>query len=362
MFSMKTGLDVVVVAPVSRCIYCGCALEVQTKPAHVFSEGLGGRLATTTTVCDDCNNSFSNIEGQVCLRLAAIGAFAGARRGDRKYVSTVIESQGSKWRLENGRMDQMAEPPREKGRINPLPARREDQIATIARALKSRGLPAEAMLDGRFALEEESDVPPVEPLQTEPVELGFKWGDRTSKRVMIKIAIELLAYFDPDGARSPELDRARRFARYDDGNEMDFRAGPDIETSGSDLPHVETTWFHGMDVWTSGRRLNYRITLFSHIRWVGTLTENWTDPTISASYTFDVASPGVCMLDRELRDGATLVNKSHRLRERECEEAFALVEKTNFDNAQRIKFRAPKPNFEDLYPDVKASMEKHGKK
>ncbi len=230
------------VALASKCIYCSCTLKVQTKPAHVFPEGLGGRLATTTTVCDDCNNSFSNIEGQVCLRLAAMGAFAGARRGDRKYVSTEIEFQGSKWRLENGRMDEMAKPPREKGRINPLPARREDQVATVARALKSRGLPAEAMLDGRFTQEEEPDVPPVEPLQTEPVEHGFNWGDRISKRVMIKIAIELLAYFDPDAARSPELDRARRFARYDDGSEMDFRAGPDIETLGAGIPRVEATW------------------------------------------------------------------------------------------------------------------------
>lgn len=351
-----------VVASLSRCIHCGCTLEVQTKPAHVFPEGLGGRLATTTTVCDDCNNSFSNIEGQVCLRLAAMGAFAGARRGDRKYVATEIEFQGSKWRLENGRMDEMAKPPREKGRVNPPPARREDQIATVARALRTRGLPPEAMLDGRFTQEEEPDVPAIEPVQTEPVEHGFNWGDGISKRVMIKIAIELLAYFDAEVARSPPFERARRFARYDDGNEMDFRAGPDSETSGAGLPHVVATWFHGMDVWTSGRKLNYGLTLFSHIRWVGTLTENWTGPAISASYTFDVTSPGQQTLACEPRDGATLVNKSHRVRMREHGEAVALVEKTNLDNAQRITFRAPKPDFEDLYPDVKAMMEKRRKK
>lgn len=139
-----------VVLSANKCIYCGCTLKVKTKAAHVFPEGLGGRLATKTTVCDDCNNSFSNIEGQVCVRLAQLGAISGARRGDRKHIETKVEFQGSTWRLENGRMDEMAGPPREKGRVTPLPARREDQVATIARALKTQGLPPEAMLDGRF--------------------------------------------------------------------------------------------------------------------------------------------------------------------------------------------------------------------
>jgi hypothetical protein len=334
---------------------------VPIRPAHVFPEGLGGRLATTTTVCNDCNNSFSNIEGQVCLRLAPMGAFAGARRGDRKRVSTEIEFQGSNWRLENGRMDELAGAPREKGRIHPLPARREDQVATVARALRQRKLPAEAMLDGRFNQEEEPDVAPVEPMQTEPVEHGFNWGDGVSKRVMIKIAIELLAHFDPDAARLPELERARRFARYDEGHDMDFRAGPDTETTGANMPHVDALWFHGIDVWTSGRKLNYRITLFSHIHWVGPLTECWPGPAISASYTFDVTDPAKQTVASEPRDGATLVNKSHRVRARENEEAIARVEKTNFENAKRITVRAPKPSFEDLYPDVKALLEKSRK-
>lgn len=218
------------------------------------------------------------------------------------------------------------------------------------------------MLDGRFTLEAEPDIPPVEPLQPEPVEHGITWGDGISKRVMIKIAIELLAYFDADAARSSALSRARRFARYDDGRETDFRAGVDGETSGAGLPHVEAMWFHGMDVWTSGGKLNYRMTLFSHVRWVGTLTESWTGAVISASYTFDITSPGRWTCTRELRDGAALVGKSRRVRMREHGEALALVEKANFDNAQRIMCRAPKPDFQDLYPDVKSLMEKRSKK
>jgi hypothetical protein len=81
------------------------------------------------------------------------------------------------------------------------------------------------MLDGRFNLEQEPDVSPVDPEQVEPVEGTLLWGDRNTKRVMMKIAIELLAHLEPDAARSGELERARRFARYDEGHEMDFRAG-----------------------------------------------------------------------------------------------------------------------------------------
>jgi len=52
------SVDSVTDASVPACIYCGCKLNVPTRPAHVFPEGLGGRLATTTTVCNDCNNAF----------------------------------------------------------------------------------------------------------------------------------------------------------------------------------------------------------------------------------------------------------------------------------------------------------------
>lgn len=345
------------------CIYCGRALNVPTKPAHVFPEALGGRLKSTTTVCDECNNSFSDIEGEVCRRLAGMGALVGARRGDRTHVSTVVEHDGSKWRTEDGRMYELAGPPRDKGRIIPLPARYEDQVATIGAALCSRHLPPEAMLDGRFAIEPEAEALPVEPQQQrEPVECNVDWGDAVSKRVMIKIAVELLAYFDSEAARLPEVERARRFARYGDGHEMDFRVGPDTTTNGAGISHVDALWFHGMDVWSSGRKLNYRLVLFSHICLVGTITGNWTGPTISASYTFDFTDPSKQAHAREFRDGATLVNKSRRVRDKENQDAIDEVAKKNFETAIGKRVRAPEPSVEELYPHVKAWMAKRGHK
>lgn len=326
----------------------------------MFPEGLGGRLKSTTTVCNDCNNSLSNIEGEICLRLASTGALVGARRGDRKHISTVVEHADSKWRTENGRMDELAGPPRERGSVNPLPARHEDQVALIAEALRSRRLPAEALIDGRLTIVQEADGPPVDAEQTQPIEISYMWGDAVSRRVMIKIAVELLAHVHPSAARLPDLERARRFARYGEGQEMDFPARIDIMTNGAGIPPVDAMWFHGIDVWTSGRKLNYRIVLFSLIRWVGTITGSWTGPMISASYTFDVTDPKEWKCTHEPRDGATLVNKSRRVRAKEYEDAATEFEKKNL--AKGTIIRASMPTAEKLYPDVKALMTKRGNK
>ena len=67
-----------------RCIYCGSEPAGVIRPAHVVPEGMGGRLAGTSTVCNACNNSFSGIEGIACERLAPYGGAVGALRGDRK--------------------------------------------------------------------------------------------------------------------------------------------------------------------------------------------------------------------------------------------------------------------------------------
>ncbi|HTR55619.1 MAG TPA: hypothetical protein VMJ10_33310 [Kofleriaceae bacterium] len=348
-----------------KCIYCGHPLKVPTRPAHVFPNGLGGRLDSIDTVCDgadgseDCNNSFSNIEGQVCRRLEAMGAFRGARRGDRKNIKTEVEHQASMWHVEGARMDEKAKRRRDGGLVQPLPSRRADQIATIGDHLHDLHLPPEAMLDGRYKLGAEPDVPPVS-AEMERVDGHLKWGDRISKRVMMKIAIELLAHHDHEAARSAELARARRFARYDLGNDMDFHAAPDSETTGSGLPRVKAVWLHGIDVWTSERKLNYRLTLFTEIHWVGTLTEGWTGSRFSASYTFDITDPKKRLVERATRDGAVLVRKSHRVGERDFLDAMDRAEQTNFATSERRTGRAPKPDLDDLYPDVKVFMEKRG--
>lgn len=341
-----------------RCIYCAAVLAVPTRPAHVFPNGAGGRLTTTTTVCNDCNNSFANIEGEFCLRLARIGAVGGALRGDRKPVESIIEYEGSKWRTSGGCMYEMAPPPRDRGRTNPMPAAREDQVRLIVANLKARKLPPEALLDGRYVFEQEEVVPPAPDAQETPVVQTLPFGDRLSKRVTIKIAIELIAYFDAAAARASELQGARDFARHDDGHESDFRMMFDTETAASRIARVAAPVVHGIEVWTAGRKLHYCLTLFTEVRLVGTLTDAWSGGPFAATYTFDIKDPAAHVVAREERDGATLVNKSRRVRDREMEDAINRFEATSLANAERKRMRAPPPDPKDLYPDVAALMTK----
>lgn len=342
----------------SRCIYCGRVLVVPTRPAHVFPNAVGGRLTTTTTVCNECNNSTARIEGDFCLGLTRVGALAGARRGDRKPIVATIEHERKKWRAEGGRMDEMAPSPREKGRVNPLPAHREDQVRTIVSNLKSRGLPAEAMLDGRYTLEHEDEPSPESDTQANPVVITWSLGDRAWKRVMYKIAIELLAYFDAQGGRALELDPVRRFVRYDEGEEWNFPMDVDTETTASQIAPVEVMLFHGIDVWTAGRNVHFRLTLFTELRVVGTLTEEWSGGPFRISYTLDIKDPVKMKVSSEPCDGAHLVHKSRHVRDRELADALARMEETSLGNSERRRIRAPKPDFNDLYEDVRAAMNK----
>jgi hypothetical protein len=60
--------------------------------------------------------------------------------------------------------------------------------------------------------------------------ITWSLGDRASKRLMYKIALELWAYFDAHAASSPELVPVRRFVGYDEGDEANFPMGVDTET------------------------------------------------------------------------------------------------------------------------------------
>lgn len=75
------------------CIYCRHELVGTVRPAHIVPEGMGGRLTSRTTVCNDCNNSFANIEGTACERLAR--RFARYDEGDF-FAGVDTETAGSR--------------------------------------------------------------------------------------------------------------------------------------------------------------------------------------------------------------------------------------------------------------------------
>lgn len=334
------------------CIYCTAELTGTIRPAHAIPKGLGGRLTSTTTVCNDCNNSFSGIEGTSCARLAKQSALIGALRGDRSPISATIEFEGSKYRAALGRMVQLAPPPTDDGHVWSLPATRADQIRVVVEALTSQKLPPEAILDGRFRMRHsEEPSPPAQ--QADPINLSLTWCDHETKRVMAKSAIELLAIFDGAAARRSELEAARRFARYAEGDPF---AGFDSTTEAARLPLSNGAYIHGVDVWTADTTLNYRMILFTYLRFVGTLTDRWHGKPIRCSYSFDIQDPATRSVECADGDGSSLVNKTRRVRDRELAEALDKLSELNISTTARRRTRAPAPSFEDLYPDVEAAM------
>jgi hypothetical protein len=322
------------------CIYCGSALIGAVSPAHIVPEGMGGRLASDTTVCNDCNNSFANAEGTMCLRLAKQGALANALRGDNRAITAVIEHQGSKYHAERSRMDELAKPPSNRGRVWDMPARREDQIRVIVTALRSRRLPPEAMLDGRFKLEPDTEVPPTDDTQADPIDIPLVWCDRLTTRLMVKMSVELVAKLRDNAARRFELEPARRFARYDEGG---FYGHVDTATPGAQLPIVDAPYVHAIETWTSGVRLHHRMILFTELRFVGSLTHSWSGSPFRCSYSFNVQNPADMLVQSEAGDGAALVNKSERVRRRELDASLARLEDLSLGSSARRRTRGAPP-------------------
>lgn len=339
----------------AHCIYCGCTLIQPTRPAHIVPDGMGGRLTSTSTCCNDCNNKFSKLEGDACLRIAPIAALAGARRGDRSFIRAKISTPHGKFIAENRRLDELAAPPRARGTVRPLPARREDQIAIVVAMLRDFNLPIEALRDGRLAFEADAIEPaPVPEFQQEPTSGTLRWLDRSTRRLMVKMALEFLAYWHPRAARDRILSSAVRFSRYDDGENP--WAAVDTETSASGIPLVEDNIVHGLEIWTVETSLFYRMTLFSEFRFVGILSEQNPIREFAAAYSFDITDPANYRVAAENRDGASLVRKSSRTRRRELDLACEKFLATSYERSERRQGRAPPPSIEDLYDEIAHRM------
>lgn len=353
----------------AQCIYCQSKLDDSTRLAHVFPECLGGRIASRTICCNKCNESFSPIEEEAKNRLGLISAISGARRGDKKLIHSETKIFGKTYHVEGARADELAPPPRDEGRVWPMPARRDHQVRRIAIALLQRGLPAEAMLDGRFVFEHDTDKALAEDdsheeptdseaVQHEPLFDNIIWCDRPTDRLMAKIALELLAYIAPLCEISCDLTDALEFARYDRGL---IHGEVDTETSGSRLLKVDAELVHCFEIWTYKSKLSYALTLFAHLKYVATISEHWYWKPFRASYSFDITNPTNCMLISDGEDGDPLVNKSRRVRRKELEVACQDFQLASFRRSSKQIIQAPPPDAGDLFPDVVIEMAKRSR-
>lgn|GEM_PF-5624640 len=341
-----------------RCLYCPAELGAHNETlAHVFADALGGKLCSPEVCCASCNNSFTGVESRCVNALAVVGALLGARKGDGTPIEASFEHEGRRFRARAGSMLEEAPPPTDKGRRWPLPADGRKQVDQVIRALRERKLPPEALNDGRMSLADAADDEEPEGLRdaNAGVSTPMEWGFAEAKRMQIKIACELLAHSRADVARNESLREACAYARNGRG---DWHVPFDSSTSGSGLPEVAAPYRHAVDVWTNNRCLHSRLTLFTELRFVATLTSAWEGPSLQLSYSFDCRDPAEICVEHGNQDGAMLIRKSARVSHSELLEASARLSETmKMLTPNPIAYRAESLSQGEFYRQVKQKFD-----
>lgn len=127
-------------------------------------------------------------------------------------------------------------------------------------------------------------------------------------RVLMKMALELLAVVRPEDARRwSSLRDARRYVRWaEETRPLPARfdavsAGAGVFAPG-DLPLLA----HAVEVWTRNRTLSYRVTLFGGLHVTGPLTTAWDGPSFSIAHALDPTKPSVRVDRQTTSDGPPL--------------------------------------------------------
>ena len=293
------------------CIYCREPLGPDTSLAHVIPHALGGRLAAKTICCTACNNAIGVIENDLCAALRSASAALCARDGDNEPIHAEVEANGKRYDYADGVGEQRLPPPMYdgKGLAFPLPGGLDEQAAEIAKRLWMAGLTPAALDDGTFRLEPDTTfgIQPHPPTAT-MLDWVAKIGTDGHMRVVMKMALELLAFVHPAEARRwGELRKARRYIR--DGEEDGtLPARFDALSLGSgvlnpkDLPQLA----HAVEVWTHRRNLHYRVTLFGGLHITGSLTTDWGGAPLTLAHALDPTQPTRRLDGRRESDGPSL--------------------------------------------------------
>lgn len=342
-----------------RCLYCPEELGPHNKTwAHVFADALGGRLRSDQICCNDCNVSFSKVETPCVEVLAPVGAMLGARKGDGKPIETTFEHDGGTFRAKECGIFEEAPPPTDRGRRWALPADHNSQVELVIRLLRQRRLPPEALRDGRLRL---ADAPAeVDPEGLRNPDAGvsrpMEWGFPAAKRMHVKIACDLLAHSRADVARRDCLRPAWAYARHAIG---DPNVPADSSTAGSGLPEVGAPYRHAIDIWTSRTSLHARLGLFTELRFVATLTNEWDGPRFRLSYSFDCRDPANALVEHGDGDGDFVVRKSRRVARAELLQASERISATmKALTPHAVAYRAEALTEDEFYRRVKDRFER----
>lgn len=347
----------------TNCIYCKALLTSATRKAHVWPASLGGRLWSRGICCDECNNAISSAEDNLRESLSHAFASVGATNDEQEPIKVAIEFAGRDFVLVDGNADmQVAGSTFDrdtKTLVGPLPAGLEVQAERWAKLMWSHGLGPEDV-DSNLQLAPE-DPGPILPTGPTRRDYDLSVGGRIEhKRVFIKMALELLAYYRHDLVIRGELSEARRFARHGTGT---FRGKPDTRSEGSGLLGVEPRpdVFNAIEVWSAGKSVFFRVVFLGPIVFTGTLTTEWHGDPFRAAYAFDARNPAnVIARGYTEGDGPSLAIWFDRVKDESVANAVAALEAISLRLAEsRIPLpREPPPDINVLREAVKARLAK----
>ncbi len=191
----------------------------------------------------------------------------------------------------------------------PLPGKPEEQAAVIAKRLWAARMTPKALDDGTFRIEPDTTFN-VRPRPPSPAKLDWAavLGTTEHMRVIMKMALELLAFVHPDDARRwNSLRDARRYVRWaEEDRPLPARFDALSEGSGvltvTDLPLLA----HAVEVWTHRSNVNYRVTLFGGLHVTGPLATDWDGPAFTIAHGLDPTQPSVRVDRRRNTDGPPL--------------------------------------------------------
>jgi hypothetical protein len=276
----------------------------------VIPQALGGRLKSKTICCTGCNNAISEIENDLCTALRELSAALGARNADNQPIHAEVEANGKTYDYSEGVGEQQLPQPKYDGRALtfPLPGGVEQQAEEIAKRLWTAGLSPKALDDGTFRIVPDSFGIQPHPPATTMLNLKTALGTTAHMRVVMKIALEYLAYVYPTEARRwSELRKARRYIRWSEGVDT-FPARFEALSQGSGVlnPNDLPLLAHAVEVWTHRRNVHYRVTLFGRLHVTGSLTTDWSGAAFTLAHAFDPTQPGKRLDGRTDSDGPPL--------------------------------------------------------
>ena len=300
-----------VTPPPLLCIYRREPLGPETVRAHVVPQCLGGRLWSTTICCSDCNNAISLLENDLCKALRAPSAALRARDAENQPIRVEMAADGKTYDYADGLGSQRLPGPKyEGGELTfPLPGDSDELADVIAHQLWRNHLTPAALDIGTIRIEPDRTFhikphPPERKMLFSRLELGTD----AHMRVVVKMALELLAYLRPDDARRWDVLRPARLYVRDGVDDGTLPARFDALSDGAGLfgANEVPQLAHAVEVWTYRKNLHYRVTFFGGLHVTGSLSTHWNGPAFSIGHALDPQQPARNVTKNSEYDGRAL--------------------------------------------------------